>query len=816
MSAPAKRSSTASQKAAAGGGKAKAGCFGNYMIWMSGKYMLGDVNYYTKKYNEKCPGFLMPDEQIEFVFKFFEKKVIFTDKRIIRKSGSGNINLETIAYSAVGAYEIVTPSNKLDQDGELLIYTTMDEFPCVSFSIAKDGDLDLKKLMQFVNQGMLAARAPAAAQKFNAVENNAEIGDSFTTFLSSDAAQMPAEEAQSTFAAILHPMETVAFCFKRGYDFTMLTNMRMFFIDQQGTFSSTYVYTSVMWQSVRAFSVESGSTFDNDAEFVLYTNMMGKRQFKQELKKTVDILSIQAFISDMCCGTEVLPRVTGEMDAPDVDEKKEEGFWNSLTGNVGMLMNSAEAEKMFKEDKKLLAEQESIELAYKAKKDFFLFTTKRFIVVDHKAGFFGMNAKDEYISIPYKSIKGFSVQSAGSWFDKDSEMMLWTDIAPNDDILKEQGEGEDRSVYWVLNPGLSFRSFDFKKDQIDLLLLHKLLTAYVCPRVPDAEDAAPMDFRECGKAEGAIEALMSWATGDAREVDPAQVQAGIQDWLSPGETVQLAFKAGRDLHLFTNLRLFYIDPQGFFGKKVEYRSFPYSSFAGYSVQHEIGTWDADVEIRMFPKCQWEPYLSLELMQGKVDVMKIQAFLSRKILTKMDVDVSELADQSGASETMGETFWDWIKGDDARALDPQMAQDMLAAFLIPAEKVQMAFRAGPDLFVLTNKRVMVIDKEGKPWRRGGQSIEYKSLPWQHVKGMRCESASGFFDGDAEIFAFTDAPKGQYPQPNVIAGEGDDEGDAKQNYNENACCLEQDLRKGCEVKIFDIAQVMGNLLMTIEEP
>ena len=143
-------------------------------------------------------------------------------------------------------------------------------------------------------------------------------------------------------------------------------------------------------------------------------------------------------------------------------------------------MNSAEAEKMFKEDKGLLAKQESVELAYKAKKDFFLFTTKRFIIVDHKSGFMGMNAKDEYISIPYKSIKGFSVQSASGWFDKDSEMMLWTEVCPNEPEEKKTDD-DPPSVYYKLFPGLSFKSFDFKKDQIDLLLLHKLLSARICP-----------------------------------------------------------------------------------------------------------------------------------------------------------------------------------------------------------------------------------------------------------------------------------------------------------------------------------------------
>jgi len=130
-----------------------------------------------------------------------------------------------------------------------------------------------------------------------------------------------------------------------------------------------------------------------------------------------------------------------------------------------------------------------------------------------------------------------------------------------------------------------------------------------------------------------------------------------------------------------------------------------------------------------------------------------------------------------------------------------------------EKIQMAFRAGKDLFVISNKRVLLIDKEGSAFRYGRKTIEYKSLPWTACQGMRCESASGLFDADSEIFVFTSAPSGKYPQPATEEGGMFRSGEAKENAAENACCLEQDLRKGCAVSIFDIAKVMNGMIMTV---
>ena len=59
--------------------------------------------------------------------------------------------------------------------------------------------------------------------------------------------------------------------------------------------------------------------------------------------------------------------------------------------------------------------------AYQLIRDYFVFTDKRFVLVD-KQGITG--SKVEYHSIPYKSITHFSIETAGS-FDLDAELKIW-------------------------------------------------------------------------------------------------------------------------------------------------------------------------------------------------------------------------------------------------------------------------------------------------------------------------------------------------------------------------------------------------------
>ncbi|KAB8137821.1 PH domain-containing protein [Gracilibacillus oryzae] len=93
------------------------------------------------------------------------------------------------------------------------------------------------------------------------------------------------------------------------------------------------------------------------------------------------------------------------------------GFLDGLMGNASEL-DVSDIEKEFATT---LASGEQVEKAYKLIRDLFIFTNKRLILVD-KQGITGK--KTELLSLPYKNITYFSIETAGS-FDLDAELKIW-------------------------------------------------------------------------------------------------------------------------------------------------------------------------------------------------------------------------------------------------------------------------------------------------------------------------------------------------------------------------------------------------------
>ena len=89
----------------------------------------------------------------------------------------------------------------------------------------------------------------------------------------------------------------------------------------------------------------------------------------------------------------------------------------------GVLGNASEIdpEKIQQEFSPILAPGERVERAYQLIRDYFVFTDKRFFLVDKQEL---TGSKVEYHSIPYKSITHFSVETAGT-FDLDAELKIW-------------------------------------------------------------------------------------------------------------------------------------------------------------------------------------------------------------------------------------------------------------------------------------------------------------------------------------------------------------------------------------------------------
>ena len=105
------------------------------------------------------------------------------------------------------------------------------------------------------------------------------------------------------------------------------------------------------------------------------------------------------------------------------------GLFSSLMGNAGVA-NPAE---LAKEYANLLTENESIEIGFKLIRDVFIFTNKRLILVN-KQGITG--SKVEYLSVIYKSISRFSVETSGH-FDLDAELKIWVSSEQVPSIVKK-------------------------------------------------------------------------------------------------------------------------------------------------------------------------------------------------------------------------------------------------------------------------------------------------------------------------------------------------------------------------------------------
>lgn len=65
-------------------------------------------------------------------------------------------------------------------------------------------------------------------------------------------------------------------------------------------------------------------------------------------------------------------------------------------------------------------------------------------------------------------------------------------------------------------------------------------------------------------------------------------------------------------------------------------------------------------------------------------------------------------------------------------------------LIENEEVELGFKLFRDVFMFTNKRLILIDVQGVT----GSKAEYKSLPYKHISRFSLETA-GTFDLDAEL-------------------------------------------------------------------
>jgi hypothetical protein len=96
--------------------------------------------------------------------------------------------------------------------------------------------------------------------------------------------------------------------------------------------------------------------------------------------------------------------------------------------------------------------------------------------------------------------------------------------------------------------------------------------------------------------------------------------------------------------------------------------------------------------------------------------------------------------------MGATYMGLLDGllGNASEIDINEVSEELAPIIGSSETVQQVFKVVRDMYVFTNKRLLLIDKQGIT----GKKVDYHSIPYRAITQFKVETA-GHFDLDAEL-------------------------------------------------------------------
>lgn len=381
---------------------------------------------------QKYPLLLHKDEKLILAFRDRggkgRDKEYFTSHRILIKDGKGvgskRKNYQSITYKSIQAFAVET-AGKFDGDVSIKVWSTGIRYARIDFATA---NVDIYQLQQFMSAQVAMAKSIGTQDAIDPTPPNMDqkqtTAGNVIDWFGDNAKQVSASEVEDTFKTtmpILMQDEKVEIAFKSGRDFTVFTNRRVIQIDVQGIYGKKIEFVSILWKSVHAYSVQTAGAFlDRDMEMTLYTNVLGLDNVKQDFRHgKADLFAIQKILCNHILGASAdlltdVPTHQGEVD--------DKGFW-WFRDNQRPL-DTVEMDCVYHSDPHILRSDEHIEMAFKGRRDVTMFTNLRIILIDPK-GLVGKQV--EYTSIPWKSIVGHAVRTAGKYLDFDTEVCIWTE-----------------------------------------------------------------------------------------------------------------------------------------------------------------------------------------------------------------------------------------------------------------------------------------------------------------------------------------------------------------------------------------------------
>lgn len=587
---------------------------------------------------------LMDDETVEMAFKAGRDSFVITSKRIfiidVKGMTGKKIEYRSVLWNHVKMFSIETAGSYFDTDAELVLFTDITGLTRIQQDLRK-GKVDVMAIQKYFSDKILGSESTSLSAKAVTMAGVPDMGSgSLFAWMGDDSRMVDAAQMNQQYHSsppILQPSELVEMAFKGRRDLMLFTTKRLLMVDMQGWSGKKVNYLSVPWKSVECFGVRSsGSWMDKDSEMFIFTGVNDvyhppkqgddpppppiPRMSYLEMdfqKDKVDLMAIHRYLSERCLRTQAggfLPAEVGV--SPDIMKASPPGSVEKFLewiGNDARFVPASEVEQQLRGVNPMLQADEFVGQAYKVGRDMIVFTTKRVLSIDTQ-GWTGKRV--EWKSIPYEAIRGFAVESAGS-FDRDAEVKLFT------------------KTYWVNgSPGSVFKQ-DLRKGKCDIIAMQSYIAAQVFGRQDGSKTLPPPLQAALPEPPGGVEGVLAWIGDDAHEVLAEQIQANLRKsppLLQSDEEVEKAYKCGRDMVVFTTKRIIFIDVQGWSGKKVEYMSYPLRYCTAFEVKSAgmVSLFNS-ARVTVYTSIPGASAFEQDLSKSKADIWDAHTHLSKKLL-----------------------------------------------------------------------------------------------------------------------------------------------------------------------------------------
>ena len=111
-----------------------------------------------------------------------------------------------------------------------------------------------------------------------------------------NAAKIDPAKIQREFSQILAKGEVVEHAYQLIRDYFVFTDKRLVLVDKQGMTGSKVDYHSIPYKSITHFSVETGGTFDLDAELKIWISGTAA-PIQKQFNKKLSIYEVQSVLA---------------------------------------------------------------------------------------------------------------------------------------------------------------------------------------------------------------------------------------------------------------------------------------------------------------------------------------------------------------------------------------------------------------------------------------------------------------------------------------------------------------------------------------